>query len=171
MKKTILILIIVFITSLSGFAQIQNRILGCTLGVTSQQATISTLKSRGLNVVKYEGNDLYGSGDVTFYQIKDGVSFGGYNWSDAKIRFINGKFASILFQTYGASDAQYNKLKSTIISKYKRYQKDFGNNPYFQDGKTEIILMNNSSNGWMSISYGDQKLFEVESNSSSSSDF
>mgnify|MGYP000232039921 CR=1 FL=1 len=170
MKKTLLILIFILTSTLCGFAQIQNRILGCTLGVTSQKSTVSILKSRGLNVVKYEGNDLYGEGDVTFYQIKDGVSFGGYNWSDAKLRFINGKFASILFQTYGASDAQYNKLKSTIISKYKHYQKDFGNHPYFQDGKTEIILMNNS-NGWMSISYGDQKLFDVESNSSNSSDF
>lgn len=170
MKKTSLILIFVFVTALCGSAQIQNHILGCTLGVTSQKSTISTLKARGLNVVRYEGKDLYGEGDVTFYQIKDGVSFGGYNWSDAMIRFINGKFASIIFQTYNASDAQYGKLKSTIISKYRRYQKDFSSHPYFQDGKTEIILMNNS-NGWMSISYGDQKLFGVESNSSSSSDF
>ena len=64
MKKTSLILILYFLTTLYGFAQIQNRILGCTLGVTSQKSTISILKSRGLNVVKYEGNDLYGGGNI-----------------------------------------------------------------------------------------------------------
>ena len=137
------------------FAQIQTEILGCKLGVSTKSSVERIIKSKGLNLIKSDATKALEG--VTFYEIKDGVSFGGIIWDDARIRFVDGKFASIMFSKV-ASKETYNKLFASLKKKYARYliSADYPA-PYFQDKNTEIIMMHGNK---LSLSYGCRKLFD-----------
>jgi hypothetical protein len=135
-------------------AQIQTNILGCTLGVTSKSTVEQRFKQKGYNLhVSKEKNLMQGA---TFYDISDGVFFGGILWDDARLRFISGKFASIKFHKY-TSEETYNKLLSTLKRKYSRYMKE---TDYFQDRNTEISVW--FFDGELHLSYGNRKLFDYD---------
>lgn len=162
MKKiTLTLLLALFISNV--YAQINTNILGCKLGVSSKATVERVLKSKGLNIEKSNATDLLEG--VTFYDIKDGVSFGGIIWDDARIRFINGKFASIIFSKV-ASRETYNKLFASLKKKYARYliSADYPA-PFFQDNNTEIIMMHGDK---LSLSYVCRKFFDDEYNSQGS---
>lgn len=151
-------------------AQIQKVILGCTLGHSSKSFVEQSLKRQGYVLEKCNDPRVYQA--ATFYDIKDGVSFGGINWDYARLRFINGKFASISFVKNWASKAICEKLKVTLMNKYKKYfiHKYGDYNPVFDDKTTELILMGASDGEYLSIDYSNKSLFDDNYNQSGASD-
>lgn len=167
--KRILLLILIAIGSISVNAQIQRQILGYTLGVTSRTVVVKGLKSKGfdLEVIK----DAANRGPV-FYSVKGGVSFGGFIWDDVRIGFVNGKFASIMCTTY-LTDAQSSKLQRALQSKYNKYSTSHTNPSSgvydFNDKRTSVFLYIPSSGNTV-LSYGNEKLMNADTNSSSTND-
>lgn len=142
------------------YAQIQTNILGCRLGVSSQSAVSSTLKQRGFNLIKSEGDVSFHR--KVFYDTNDNVLFGGIYWENARIGFVNGKFSSILFQCKECPRSTFVQLLSALKSKYSRYVNytvSDDNFVDFRDNCTEICLWYSSAFG-VELSYGNISLEE-----------
>ena len=168
MRKILIILLLLF-GVFSTNAQIQRQILGYTFGVSTRSVVVKGLEAKGFDLEIV--TDAANKGPV-FYLVKGGVSFGGYIWDDVRIGFVNGKFASIMCTTY-LIETQSVKLKNTLQSKYNRY-KTVNTNPTlgvydFNDKKTSAFLYIPSS-GNVVLSYGDERLMNAETNSSSTND-
>lgn len=167
--KKIIILLLLLIGAFSSYAQIQRQILGYTLGVSTRSVVVKGLENKGFDLEII--SDAANKGPV-FYLVKGGVSFGGYIWDDVRIGFVNGKFASIMCTTY-LTEAQSLKLKNVLQSKYNRY-KTANSNPSsgvydYNDKRTSAFLYIPSSGNTV-LSYGDERLMNAETNSSSISD-
>ncbi len=167
--KKIIILLLLLIGAFSSYAQIQRQILGYTLGVSTRSVVVKGLENKGFDLEII--SDAANKGPV-FYLVKGGVSFGGYIWGDVRIGFVNGKFASIMCTTY-LTEAQSLKLKNVLQSKYNRY-KTANSNPSsgvydYNDKRTSAFLYIPSSGNTV-LSYGDERLMNAETNSSSISD-
>ncbi|MCM1320291.1 MAG: hypothetical protein NC217_07930 [Muribaculaceae bacterium] len=167
--KKLLILFIVMFGVLSATAQIKSQILGCTLGVTTKATTINVLKQKGYDVKPFERAALQ---NADFYIIKGGVSFANVIWDEVKIRFVNGKFASIAFNTC-LDDSQFDTIKDSLISKYKRY-KTTNSDPsrrqyYFSDRKTDISFFPTYS-CYAMLAYGNINLMNSNTNTSTTED-
>lgn len=167
MKKFILIILIVF-SALSVNAQIKRQILGYTLGVSSRSTVVQGLRNKGFDLETYEA---FNQGPI-FYQVKGGVSFGGVVWDDVRIGFINGKFASIMCETY-LTEAQFSKINKALRLKYKRYSTNHtkpDEKVYdYNDKKTSVLLFI-QYNGKATLIYSDEKLYNKNTNSSSIDD-
>lgn len=167
--KKIIILLLLLIGAFSSYAQIQRQILGYTLGVSTRSVVVKGLENKGFDLEII--SDAANKGPV-FYLVKGGVSFGGYIWDDVRIGFVNGKFASIMCTTY-LTEAQSLKLKNVLQSKYNRY-KTANSNPSsgvydYNDKRTSAFLYIPSSGNTV-LSYGDERLMNAETNSSSIND-
>lgn len=167
--KNIIAVFIFIICSLSCTAQIQRNILGYTLGVTNRTTMVKSLESKGFDLEII--NDAANKGPV-FYKVKGGVSFGGYIWDEVRIGFVNGKFASIMCNTY-LTNEQSVKLYNALNSKYSKYSTD-NTNPSsnvfdYNDKKTSAFLWIRPS-GITTLSYGDEKLMNADTNTSSTND-
>lgn len=167
--KKIIILLLLLIGAFSSYAQIQRQILGYTLGVSTRSVVVKGLENKGFDLEII--SDAANKGPV-FYLVKGGVSFGGYIWDDVRIGFVNGKFASIMCTTY-LTEAQSLKLKNVLQSKYNKY-KTANSNPSsgvydYNDKRTSAFLYIPSSGNTV-LSYGDERLMNAETNSSSISD-
>ena len=166
--KTITLTLFFLIASLSANSQIQRQILGYRLGVSQRSVVVKGLKNKGydLDIKK----DAANKGPI-FYSVEGGVSFGGFIWDDVVIGFINGKFYSIMMDTY-LTDVQCKKLQKSLHTKYKRYSTEHtkpSENVYdYNDGRTNCMLY--YWGGHVTLMYGDEKLESGETNSSSSND-
>lgn len=120
--KTITLTLFFLIASLSANSQIQRQILGYRLGVSQRSVVVKGLKNKGydLDIKK----DAANKGPI-FYTVEGGVSFGGFIWDDVVIGFINGKFYSIMMDTY-LTDAQ---CKNHFIPNIKDIVQNILNHP------------------------------------------
>ena len=167
--RTIAIIILLLSAAFTANAQIQRQILGYTLGVSTRSVVVKDLENKGFDLEIV--SDAANKGPV-FYLVKGGVSFGGYIWDDVRIGFVNGKFASIMCTTY-LTEVQSSKLKNALQSKYNRYKTANTNPPSgvydYNDKKTSAFLYIPSSGNTV-LSYGDERLMNTETNSSSTND-
>lgn len=150
-------------------AQIQRQILGYTLGVSTRAVVVKGLETKGFDLEIV--SDAANKGPV-FYLVKGGVSFGGYIWDDVRIGFVNGKFASIMCTTY-LTETQSTKLKNVLQSKYNKYKTANTNSSSgvydYNDKRTSAFLYIPTSGNTV-LSYGDERLMNAETNSSSTND-
>ncbi|MBO4965088.1 MAG: hypothetical protein J6C81_02345 [Muribaculaceae bacterium] len=167
--QTISLIILWLLSVFSLSAQIQRQILGYTLGVSSRPAMIAGLQNKGF--ILEEITDALNKGPI-FYRVKGGVSFGGYIWDDVTIGFVNGKFASIWCETY-LTESQSSKLKNALQTKYRRYSTEHtkpSESVYdYNDKRTDAFLWIQKS-GMTALSYGDEKLMNASTPTSSSND-
>lgn len=107
--------------------RIPTNILGCTLGVSTKQQVISTLKSKGLRVLANNDAD-----NVIF----SGTKHEGVNFGVVGAYFFQGKLVSILFMHYGQglSQSELNTLARNLDSKYSDYDVRLMTDGQSQDG-------------------------------------
>lgn len=169
-RKTCLIFLLFFSITIS--AQLQNKILGYTLGISQFDYVNNNLNAKGIDCLAWTSGKI---------EIKNTLSFGGYNWDYTELNFVGKKFSSASFTAYSFSRTQYEKLRNVLVSKYLSYQKPTKtSNGYgygdtvtetFQDSKTTIVLFyNNNGSGYVSLTYKDRKLTERETSTSNSNE-
>lgn len=107
--------------------RIANTILGCTLGVSSKQQVISTLRSKGLRILA--NND---ANNVIF----SGTKHEGVNFGVVGAYFFQGKLVSILFMHNNQYLSQYelNMLARNLEAKYSNYDVRLMTGGESQDG-------------------------------------
>lgn len=161
--KRLFIFLLCLVWICTIYAQIQTEIMGCTLGQSSKSFVEQSIKSQGRVLEKCNEFGVYPY--ATFYDIKDDINFEGIIWDYARIRFIDGKFASILFHKDRPSKETYEKLKNTLINKYRKYQVDKykkyqvrDNNPLFEDQAT-VLDIGGFPNGHINLIYYNKRLY------------
>ena len=162
-SKKILLLLVFSLYVNTLFAQIQTTILGCKLGVSTKSTVEQVLRQKGLNLIK--SKDDVSTAWKVFYDTDDRVLFGGVYWDYARIGFVDGKISSILFLSKDAPRGVYEKLLSSLKSKYYRYiYSAVSDNEYthFRDNITQINLWYNEYIG-VTLSYGNRRLEDKSS--------
>ena len=162
-SKKILLLLVLSLCVNTLYAQIQTTILGCKLGVSTKSTVEQVLRQKGLNLIK--SKDDVSTAWKVFYDTDDRVLFGGVYWDYARIGFVDGKISSILFLSKDAPRGVYEKLLSSLKSKYSRYiYAAVSDNEYthFRDNITQINLWYNEYIG-VTLSYGNRRLEDKSS--------
>lgn len=172
MKNRFCFLLIFFFVSLTAFAQIQDRILGFHLGVSSKQTVITKLKHRGYKI-NYEQDNRIGINNVTF---------AGYLWHYVRIEFQDNKLCSIDFVNRSSIsklqvlNQQFEILSMQLHLKYfeKYYDPDKSSSDantdwsWYSDGKNLVVISKNLQCGewWIDLSYYNSFLVkrQMESN-------
>ena len=149
---------------ITATAQIQRRILGFTLGVTTKAQVLNYLKNHHY---KYS---LRKNGE----QVASNITFAGYNWQDTYFSFYKGKLYCVDFRDDGEYTPEelltevWDRVKNSLNRKYSLYSissKD--DNIEFSDNKTYVGLKYKYIFGSKSLSimYFDIYLFNQCSNS------
>lgn len=135
MKKLGIIVVLV-LCSLKMVAQLQNTVLGCTLGITSENGVINTLRQRGYNP-QYHLSVLF----------INNPSFGSIKWATACFYFKNDKLSEVRliidYKTASISTLQntYDYISSLLTEKYGTYKNNEQNNvTSFSDNKIGISI-------------------------------
>lgn len=117
--------------------RIPTNFFGCTLGVSTKQQVISTLKAKGMRVlVNNEANSAVFSGTR-----HEGVNFGVINTT-----FYQGKLVSIMFMNYQQpfTQSELNTLVRNLDAKYSNYD-------------VRLMTGGESSEGY--LNYNDDRVF------------
>lgn len=168
--KKIILLIFASLVCIISHAQINNKIIGLTLGKSTQQEVNTIL--RKYNLPKYEEN----STDVYNYIICYGKQFQliGQTWDYAKFYFLDNKLYTISLSCIG--DQRYtlsvfNHLKKILDDKYSNYfiddsMEDGDRYIDYNDGITSIQLSLMKGGGYFNIGlrYYNNKLVQEEYN-------
>lgn len=166
MKKTLLLtfLFSLFYAPIS-FGQIQRKILGLELGVTTKQDAINILTQKGFKI-----NQEY-----EYFIINGPISFGGNEWDGIMVNFQGEKLLSIFFMD-GAKNKfneqsilvnSWETLKLKLKRKYSEYfyKEDVEKNlQFFSDENTEIMLSYSTTPLLLALCYVDKTLQESKSN-------
>ena len=150
------------------FAQIQTKILGCELGVSTLSDVEKVLNERGLQFTKNAA--LYG-GEGYYYHVRQGVAFGGEVWGKTTFCFIGGKLWYVAFEKEGYGVLlmdTYAELAAALEKKYGRYYErthkgEIPNNitVYYSEGHTELYLSHHTSfderSGYLHLEYSIDK--------------
>lgn len=152
-------------------SQIQRNIFESVIGVSSKTLTISNITKRGFEVRNYLD---HGQPSANFYDVIGEVSFGGAIWDNTRVRFVNGKFASIAFLG-NISPSQFASIKNKLLSKYSKYlqQNSSLNNDvlYFNDGVIDISFFYfNKSTNTAYLMYSSDKLIQKHEDASTLND-
>lgn len=153
------------------YAQIKPNFWGLTLGVSSKESVIKTLRSKGYSVQE------------NFTPNNQGVGIKNVIWADAKwdycfFRFTDNKLHMVLFETSNQrlSDSELVELKNRFVKSYEiKYKEYFDssisekpNSYYYCDGKTFVGVdlhsgtkSDNSHINFLHISYNDIHLTNV----------
>lgn len=142
MKKFILLCLYVLCT-MGTYAQIKTNFWGLTLGVSSKESVIETLRSKGYSVQEF------------FTLNNQGVEIKNVIWADAKwaycyFRFTDNKLRAVVFETSNQrlSDSELVELKNRFVKSYEiKYKEYFDSsisekpNSYsYRDGKTYVCV-------------------------------
>lgn len=162
--KKLLIVTILFIFPLIGFAQISRTFWGVTLGKSNKTQVRTALVNRGY-LVQTEPD---GSLSVKL----NNVNFGGAMWTYVSFSFVNGYLSQVWFQNNEHQspiqvDNVYEKVKMSLDKKYRHYYLNLptedGNTwSDYSDGKTNILLGLSTYHytRYVSLSYEDVYLKE-----------
>jgi hypothetical protein len=153
------------------YAQIKTNFWGLTLGVSSKESVIKTLRSKGYSVQE------------NFTPNNQGVGIKNVIWADAKwdycfFQFTDNKLLAVVFETSNQqlSDSELVELKNRFVKSYEiKYKEYFDSsisekpNSYnYCDGKTHIgvELHPGTESGishinFLHISYDDNHLTDV----------
>lgn len=135
MKRYILLLVIAA-CNIAAYSQIQNKILGSTLGVTPKSTVIQRLKSRGYKINYVEKNTIR----------IDNVSFGGFTWASAYMDFHNGKLYVVdfsdseFFTPKKSLNLRYESLSQSLDKKYSAYKEPEDDYATYSDGKNYVRI-------------------------------
>ncbi len=151
MKRFLLFSFFIF-SSLILTAQIQRRILGQTIGVSTKNEVFESLQDKKAyyhNVNGYEAVCI------------DNTRFGGYCWGIVCFLFYYDKLSHVLFTSpEGDSIKIWSDLKETLSTKYKEYiVEDEEDNQTYIDRYT--ILSTHYRNGRAALCYGDKELVKA----------
>lgn len=134
MKKYIFLTLLTLCISISSFSQIQRKVLGFTLGITTKTAVASYLKT---NHIKYSL--------VKGEYCAENVRFAGVVWEYVWFTFYNGKLYNVDFSV--SDDAPLKeiryRLEESLKNKYSIYYNDAEStrdNIVFSDGIVEVGL-------------------------------
>ncbi len=132
-----LITFLALVLGLSMSAQIQNKILGFTLGSTSKTTVYNYLKTNHIKFIKEENGEY----------CAEKVKFAGTLWEFVWFTFYDGKLYNVDFSLSDYStpvqtmDLIYKRLDNTLISKYARYydyDKSTNERKLYSDNVTQI---------------------------------
>jgi hypothetical protein len=143
------------------FAQIQTKILGCRVGVSTENEVVAILQQQGYAVYNYGHRNELAQGKIIYlgvtYQIYGSILFGGVRWDVASFTFVGGKLKEVSFHCNEFNMNIHDKLLSDLKMKYSRYYKfeDESLWEQFNDGVTEIRLWNGIT---FCLSYSNIKL-------------
>lgn len=128
---------------------IPRTILGCTLGVSTKQQVINTLKAKGLRLLFNNTDSVAFSGTR-----HEGVSFGVIT-----IGFYQGKLLNIIFMHNNKelTENEINTLFTNIDNKYDDYyQGNLDGFLTFRDEKTQLSLFS------LGLGYSDNYLSQLK---------
>lgn len=100
--------------------RISATVLGCTLGTSTKQQVMATLKSKGLSVLPFDTGD--GGATVVF----EGTYHEGESFDYIYAQFCDGKLANLSFVMLNdnLSDYQINSLVQHFNGSYRAYNKN-----------------------------------------------
>ena len=140
--KKFLIVTILFVFPLIGFAQISRNFWGVTLGKSNKTQVRTALVNRGYRVQTEPDGSL--SVNV------NNVNFGGAMWTYVSFSFVNGYLSQVWFQNNEHQspipvDNVYEKVKMSLDKKYRHYyynlpKEDGITWSNYSDSKTHILL-------------------------------
>lgn len=152
-------------------AQITNKILGLTLGVSSK-ALVKQIISDYKLTAKVQGSDVIGCTAPNTFE------FGGFNWTSIVFTFYKGKLCAVTFlnDKSPASGEAFDSLKITLYDKYSNYltRNDSYSNGNkwieYDDGKTTLSLSYDFRNYRHNVGllYCDRALFDMKTESDKS---
>lgn len=137
--KKVFVIFLTLIIGLSMSAQIQNKILGFTLGSTSKTTVYNYLKSNNIKFSKNENGEYWAKK----------VKFAGEIWESVWFSFYDGKLYNVHFyisedsKSIQLMDAIYGKIKKSLDNKYSdyyMYNESTNERHYYFDNVTRIIF-------------------------------
>ena len=167
MKKIILSLLLL-LSPIFCFAQINRTFWGTTLGKSSKQQVRNALVQKGFRVKT--------DPDESLYVNVNNVNFGGAVWTYVAFSFVNGILSQVWFQNNENQSPiklndSYDKIKRNLDIKYKKLllplpsDKQIIKQCYYTDGITDILLSIRLYNNlrYISLSYEDLGLHKEKS--------
>ncbi len=165
MKRFTCLLFLMLVICIASSAQITNKILGLTLGVSTRTQVLQAISDNKLHI-RERGTDIIACTSNSF-------EFGGYSWSFITFNFYKGKLYAIAFLTdrYPTCRENFSGLTIALKEKYEKYltrNDSYGNGDRwveYDDGKTTVSLSfdfrNNRYNG--GLLYCDKRLMDMKS--------
>ncbi|MBR5725247.1 MAG: hypothetical protein IKX56_00770 [Muribaculaceae bacterium] len=160
--KRILTIFLALIIGLSMSAQIQNKILGFTLGTTT--------KSEVYN--KYKNQEYFSADDDGTISVGD-IVFAGQKWDLTLFSFYNNILLSVQFNlgeqmtSLNIMDSAWESFQNKLWDKYSDYAVDSQRSDmiFYTDGITRLSLayLYISSNKILTLQYADTDLSEQKS--------
>ncbi len=152
--STFAVLLLIFLTSIAGFAQRNNAkqkdvitrtIIGCTLGETTLEQLKEKIKEQGGEIYKIEDGEegprvqvLYARGVTFFGKIQDFVI----------LKTVDGVFYAVAFVISEKDEA--DRFKRSLQEKYEGWEKTHTNRlsrPYeggYSDSRSSVVLSYNN---------------------------
>ena len=156
--KKVLAIFLAFSIGLSMSAQIQNKLLGFTLGTTTKTEVYE----------KYKNEKHFRENSSGGYSIGD-IEFAGYKWDITTFRFYHDLLLSVQFSLVDLAtpislmDASWDSLSLILLDKYGDYNY-YSTSEYqiFQDDQTHLALSYTYSgnNKALTLIYSDRALRE-----------
>lgn len=157
--KKVLVIFLALIIGLSMSAQIQNKILGFTLGETTKSEVYNKYKNEPLFVEDESG--ILGIG---------GLQFAGQVWDIVSFEFENNRLFAIQFflsepeTSTQLMDILWANFQLKLFEKYGDYYFDYSQSDFkfYSDGKTDLSLSYQYISGYkeLSLRYGDRTIAE-----------
>ena len=157
--KKVLAIFLAFIIGLSMSAQIQNKILGFTLGSTTKTEVYDKYKHEKHFQERSEGYSV------------GGLEFAGQKWDITSFNFYNNQLSNIQFSLVDLGtpvyvmDSVWDYLRLTLLDKYGDYNY-FSTSEYlfFEDGKTNLAISYKyaGENKALVLIYSDSALKELQ---------
>ena len=163
MKKSGLILVLLFLLNICASAQIQRNFFDFTLGVTTKKEVSKYFRKNGKKLYKDKEGINY---------VND-LRFGGHIWPFAAFSFYNGVLSRVYFADSENSteretlDIVWDTIKKNISNKYSEYyvpSRSKDDYLIYRDNNTTIQLSYEFSYGSKSLSimYIDEYIFNKE---------
>lgn len=169
--KKVFLLCLYIVCTLGTYAQIKTNFLGLTLGVSSRESVIKTLKSKGYSIEEFHTLNNHG------IEIKN-VIWADAMWDYCYFRLTDNKLRSVVFETSNQrlSDSELVELKNRFVESYEIKYKEYSDssiskkpNSYnYIDGKTYVGIQLHPGDesgishiNFLHISYADIHLTDV----------
>lgn len=156
--KKVLAIFLAFIIGLSMSAQIQNKLLGFTLGTTTKSEVYEKYKNENHFLEK---SDSYSVGGT--------IEFAGQKWNITTFTFYHDRLLSVQFSlidlgtSISIMDSTWDYLRLTLLDKYSEFNYCLTSEYlFFQDDKTHLALsyLDSGNNKALSLIYSDCALKE-----------
>ena len=141
--KKVLAIFLAFIIGLSMSAQIQNKLLGFTLGKTNRSEVYNKYKNDTYFIEKEDGSIC--STDVTF---------AGHEWDMVVFNFVDNKLSAVAFSDIETEtpvkimESTWKSLKERLWNKYSKYYENTTDDMIlYSDDTNKLVLRFSDSTG------------------------